>query len=223
MAWIYFVVLAPPASEQGRPGAGAIVAYLLSKLIQFGFPVVWVASWERDRIRPAIPGFKGLAFGAGFGLLVAGLIFSVYFAVLAGSPMLAETAVKVREKLVLFHADSPGRFVLLGLFLAGLHSLLEEYYWRWFVFGELRRLVAVGVAIALSSLAFMAHHVVVLGVYFPQHFITAVLPFSVCVAVGGAVWAWLYQRTGTIYSAWISHLLIDAAILAVGYDMVFGL
>ena len=44
-----------------------------------------------------------------------------------------------------------------------------------------------------------------------------------CVAAGGAMWAWLYQRTGTIYSSWISHLLIDAAILIVGYDMVFGL
>ncbi len=67
----------------------------------------------------------------------------------------------------------------------------------------------------------MAHHVIVLGVYLPQHFFTAALPFSLCVSLGGAMWAWLYQRTGTIYSCWVSHLIIDAAILTVGYDMVF--
>jgi len=49
----------------------------------------------------------------------------------------------------------------------------------------------------------------------------AALPFSLCIAVGGMVWAWLYHRTHTIYSSWISHLVIDAAIMVVGYDLVF--
>lgn len=68
----------------------------------------------------------------------------------------------------------------------------------------------------------MAHHVIVLGMFFPNHFWTAAVPFSICIAVGGAFWAWLYDRTGSIYSPWISHLLVDLAILAIGYDLVFG-
>jgi membrane protease YdiL (CAAX protease family) len=52
---------------------------------------------------------------------------------------------------------------------------------------------------------------------------TAVLPFSLCVAFGGAAWAWIYHRSGSIYSVWLSHLLVDAAILVIGYDMVFVL
>jgi membrane protease YdiL (CAAX protease family) len=141
---------------------------------------------------------------------------------LGGSQILAETPQKIREKLSLFHSETAARYLLLGLFLAGIHSLMEEYYWRWFVFGELRGRVPVALAIALSSLAFMAHHVVVLAVYFPGHLVAAALPFALCVAIGGAAWAWLYQRTGTIYSCWISHLLVDTAILAVGYHMVFA-
>jgi membrane protease YdiL (CAAX protease family) len=43
---------------------------------------------------------------------------------------------------------------------------------------------------------------------------------SSAVAVGGAFWAWLYERTGSIYSAWLSHLLIDAGIFWVGYELV---
>jgi hypothetical protein len=77
-------------------------------------------------------------------------------------------------------------------------------------------------ALVLSSLAFMGHHVIVLAVYLPGAFATAVVPFSLCVAVGGGVWAWLYHHTGTIYANWLGHLLVDAAILVVGYAMVFA-
>jgi membrane protease YdiL (CAAX protease family) len=219
MAWVYFVALAP-SSGKGGPGVGALPAYLMGKIVQFGFPVLWVWTYERHRLRAAVPSFKDLALGVGFGLLVAALIFAAYH-VLGGSQILAETPEKIREKLRLFHSDTAIRYVFLGLFLAGMHSLMEEYYWRWFVFGELRHRVPAALAIALSSLAFMAHHVIVLAAFFPRQFFTATLPFALCVAVGGAVWAWLYQRTGTIYSSWISHLLVDAAILAVGYIMVF--
>jgi membrane protease YdiL (CAAX protease family) len=221
MAWVYFVFLAKPSSSEGPPGPGALAVYILSKAVQFSFPLLWVWSFDRPRLQFVAPSFRGLAFGSAFGLAVALLIFSAYYGFLHGSPMLAETLGKIRDKLLLFHADTPLRYLFLGVFIAGIHSLMEEYYWRWFVFGELRRRMAVASAIGLSALTFMAHHIVVLGVFFPNAFFMAVLPFALCVAVGGVVWAWLYQRTGTVYSAWISHLLVDTAILIVGYDMVF--
>ncbi len=221
MAWVYFVALAQSPSVPARPGPGALAVYGVSKTVQFAFPLLWVWSFERHRLRPTLPSFKGLALGLGLGLAVAALIFSAYYGILHGSRILADAPRKIQDKLMLFHANTPARYLVLGFFIAGIHSLMEEYYWRWFVFGELRRRMAVVPALGLSALAFMMHHVVVLGVYFPQYFVTAALPFSLCVALGGAVWAWLYQRTGTIYSSWISHLLVDAAILTVGYDMVF--
>jgi membrane protease YdiL (CAAX protease family) len=73
--------------------------------------------------------------------------------------------------------------------------------------------------VAISSLGFMAHHVLVLGKYFGFSS-PATWLFSVCVAVGGAVWAWLYERTESLLGPWLSHLLVDAAIFAIGYDLV---
>jgi membrane protease YdiL (CAAX protease family) len=67
----------------------------------------------------------------------------------------------------------------------------------------------------------MAHHVVVIGRFFPNDFWSATVPLSLCVAGGGAFCAWLYHRSGSIYAPWISHLLVDVAVLGVGYDMVF--
>src|SRR5260370_24265050 len=112
--------------------------------------------------------------------------------------MLASTPEKVMSSIRLFHADTPLRYALLTLFLAGVHSLLEEYYWRWFVFGELRRLITPGAAIVVSSLGFMAHHVILLWVYLPGYFCEAALPFSLCVPGCSAAWAWLFLRTGTL-------------------------
>jgi len=131
---------------------------------------------------------------------------------------------KIEAKLRHFGLYSPAGFVTLAVFLSLIHSLLEEYYWRWFVFGQLQRCLPAWAAILVSGLAFMAHHVIVLAefVHGTHQFFTKVLPLSVGIAVGGMVWAWLYHRTGSIYSPWISHLLIDASIMAVGYDLVFG-
>jgi hypothetical protein len=66
----------------------------------------------------------------------------------------------------------------------------------------------------------MAHHVIVLGVYLPGRFVSRALPFSLAIAVGGAVWAWLYGRADSLYPSWLSHLLVDAAIFVIGWDLL---
>jgi membrane protease YdiL (CAAX protease family) len=220
-AWIYFVVLANRPAAPGGASYLALMTYASSKTVQFAFPLAWVTLIERRRITMARPKPAGLRLGLAFGLTVMALVFAAYFGFLRSNPMLAATPEKVLSRIKLFHADTPLRYALLTLFLAGVHSLLEEYYWRWFVFGELRRLITPVAAIGVSSLGFMAHHVILLWVYLPDYFWQAALPFSLCVAGGGAAWAWLYHRTGTLYAPWLSHLLVDVAILAVGYEMIF--
>jgi uncharacterized protein len=220
MAWIYFVVLAPPAATS-RPSYAALLAYGAGKLVQFGFPLLWVWVFEPERLQLRRPSFRGLEWGLAFGLTVAALILGAYFFGLRGGWLLSETPDRVRAKVAQFHMNTPGLYLLMAVLLAGVHSLMEEYYWRWFVFGELERLWPLLPAMVVSGLAFMLHHVIILSVYLPGRWFAAALPFSLAVAAGGVVWAWLYHRTGTIYSCWLSHLLVDAAIMAVGYDLVF--
>jgi membrane protease YdiL (CAAX protease family) len=33
-------------------------------------------------------------------------------------------------------------------------------------------------------------------------------------------WAWLYDRTGSLLGPWMSHLIIDAGIFWVGYELI---
>lgn len=216
MTWLYFQALAGGGGQINRVQQGA---YVGGKFIQFAFPIVfvWFASGRVPRLERMT--MSGVGLGLAFGLLVVGVILGVYFGFLRDSPLLASMPRTLRHKLEEFGVATPGGFLALCVFVAAIHSLLEEYYWRWFVFGRMRELLGVEGAIGLSSVGFMAHHVIVLDAYLPDQFWSGVVPFSLGVAVGGAFWAWLYQRSGTLLGPWLSHLIIDTSLFVIGWDL----
>jgi membrane protease YdiL (CAAX protease family) len=217
MAWVYFILMAG-TEQRGNPAF--VAAYGLGKVVQFLFPALYVAWFDRQSLRLARPTIRGLGLGAGFAALVAMVLFALYFGWLRNSQLVADTPGQVFGRLREFGRDTPAGFVQIALFLCLVHSLFEEYYWRWFVFGRLDRYLPTAAAIAVSAIGFLLHHVVILGVFFPGRFWSLAVPFSLCVGAGGAFWAWLYHRSGSLYAAWLSHALVDAAIMVVGYTML---
>jgi hypothetical protein len=193
-------------------------AYTCGKAVQFLFPVCWVLLIQRQRLRLPATTSRGLALGLGMGVLVSGIMLVVYFGWLAHASYLTPTVAEVKRKLTGFGVSSPELMIAAGVFYALIHSLLEEYYWRWFVFGQLRLLIPLPAAIVVSSLGFMGHHVIVLALYLPWPWWALA---SACVAFGGGLWAWLYQRSGSLFGPWLSHMIVDAAIFSIGYHMAF--
>jgi membrane protease YdiL (CAAX protease family) len=217
MTALYFVVLSGGA---GKPNWWQSAAYAVGKLIQFTFPVVFVLLVDRHFPLPKRPHFAGLGWAVAFGVAVAGGMLALHYAWLSDTWLFDNTARLVRDKVAELHMLSPVRYILLAVTIVAVHSLAEEYYWRWFVFAQLNRLITLPWAIALSSLAFMGHHVLVVNAFFPGRLWVAVIPFSLGVAVGGAFWAWLFSRTQTIYPSWLSHACVDAAIFLIGWDLL---
>ncbi len=213
----YFIVLAPDKDAQNPLQQ---VAFGTGKAIQFLLPLLAVFVIERHWPRLERPRFEGILLGAGFGLLVTAALFGLYYGWLAESPVLGNAPDRVREKIDQFRLHTPVRYFLFAAVYVVGHSLFEEYYFRWFLFGRLRTLLPFTPAAVLSALAFMAHHVIVLYVYLPNYFFDAVVPFALCIAVGGFFWAWLYERTGTLYAVWVGHGIVDAAIFALGWVLL---
>jgi membrane protease YdiL (CAAX protease family) len=213
VTWVYFVWLADDSAGVQQ------ASYSVGKLIQFAFPLVWVVIVERQRLRLQRPGAAGLVGGAGFGVLVVAAMLLAYHAYLKPAGFFAAAADAVNQKVKGFGVDSLAKYAALAVFYSACHSLLEEYYWRWFVFAQLRRLASLRTAVIVSSVGFMAHHVIVLGIFFGWESPATYL-FSGSIAVGGAVWAWLYDRTDSLYGPWLSHLLVDAGIFLIGYDLL---
>jgi membrane protease YdiL (CAAX protease family) len=208
----YFVLAASaPANVQQA-------VYGLAKALQFAFPIVWVLWIQRRTVAIWPLNFKGSFVGLLFGLAIAGAMYALYDLGLEDTALLAAATGPMRAKIAGMDLASPGLYIAVGVFYSLMHSLLEEYYWRWFVFGQMQELTRLSTAIVVSSLGFMAHHVLVIGTYF-GFLSPATWVFSLCVALGGAFWAWLYHRSGSLLGPWIGHLFVDAAIFAIGYEI----
>jgi membrane protease YdiL (CAAX protease family) len=212
VTWAYFVLLAdwPTWMQQS--------AYAVGKGIQFSFPAVWVFLVLREKILWTPPNRRGLVEGAVFGAIVLAAMLGLYHFALKPIGVFDEATGPIKDKVRGLGLDSLWKYAALGTFYALCHAALEEYYWRWFVFRRLRAQASLWFAIGISSLAFMAHHVILLATFFGW-----VSPWtyflSLAVAVGGVFWAWLYERTGSLYGPWFSHLLVDAGIFVIGYDL----
>lgn len=210
-AWMYFVQFA------GHPLMTP--TYVVTKVIQFAFPFAWILLVQRRTLRLQRPDASGFLPGLAFGAMVAAAMFAVYFGVLRDHPAMAEAGSTVSAKLAGVGCTTPIGFLGIALFYCLGHSLLEEMYWRWFVFHQLDRITSPIVAGVVSSIGFTLHHIILLASYFDNPLAVAAL--SLGITIGGAFWAWLYRRTGTLYACWASHLLVDAALMTIGYDLVF--
>ena len=209
--FVYFVLLS------GSPAMKVI--YFASKIVQFAFPLIWVLAVQRRRVRPAWPDVESSVPGLAFGVLAVTAGLLAYFCYFKMSPPLERAPELIGGKVRDMGLTTPTVYFAFAAFLSLPHSLLEEYYWRWFVFGQLQRVTAVPAAIVLSSLAFMAHHVIVIHQFLHGSW-TMTLFLSLCVALGGGVWAWLYHRYRSLYGPWLSHLLVDCGIMYIGYDLI---
>jgi uncharacterized protein len=213
ITWGYFVL-----AQKYSTGAQQSI-FLVVKVIQFAFPVLWVAYVLREPLRTGKASKQGLLLGAAFSILVVGAGWALFNFVLRDTALFVAARPRIEAKVRGFGIDSLWKYAVLAGFYSLCHSLLEEYYWRWFVFRQLRHFTPLWPAIVVSALAFMGHHVIVLQQFFQEAPGLAWL-LSAGVALGGAFWAWLYERTGSIFGPWLSHLLIDAGIFWIGYDLI---
>ena len=164
MAAMYFVFL---SGNDGKPNVWQQSAYLGGKVLQFAFPVLFVLLVDRRFPLPKRPHFAGLGWGIAFGVAIASSMLALYFGWLGHTWLFDGTGASVQQKLREMNMLSPVKYLLLSVVIVALHSLAEEYYWRWFTFAQLNRLVSLPLAITLSSIAFVGHHILVLNAYFP--------------------------------------------------------
>ena len=186
-------------------------------------PLLWLRFVERRPIRPVRWSNRGMIAGHVTGIVIFLGIVGAYLTLgrawIDTSLMLG----KIRE----IGIDRWWLYAGFALYACFVNSLLEEYFWRWFVFRRSEDVLAGGGAkpqatawaVVLAGLLFTAHHVIALSVYFDWR-ITALA--SMGVFIGGVTWSTLYLRTGNIYAGWVSHVWADLAIFGIGAWLIFG-
>ena len=206
---LYFVLLSEHPAGQ--------LIYGGVKLFTIVWPIIcvlvlWrrgVGNW-RGKLGNIRTHLKALPLGVAVGLLIVAAMVGLLQTPLGAIVDASEPAMRKKATALGFLEN----YILFAAFLSVIHSLIEEYYWRWFVFGNLRRLLSVRTAAGVGSVAFASHHVVVTAQFFPLGF---ALFLSACVAIGGLLWCWLYHTQRTLAGAWVSHLIADVGLMTVGY------
>jgi membrane protease YdiL (CAAX protease family) len=214
-ALFYFVFFA--GSAWMRP------TYIVAKVVQFSFPLVYSHWIARRSISVRAPERRALLIGLLLGVILGAVILGAYYGYYSRQEWMQQVAQEVWIKITEIGVETPLRFLGLALFLSIVHALLEEYYWRWFTYTELSRLLSAWLSALITNVAFTLHHIVVLAVYVPaMYFWPHGVLFSLGVLVGGIIWSLLYRYTGSIYSAWCSHAVVDLALMYIGYDLCRG-
>jgi membrane protease YdiL (CAAX protease family) len=213
-ALVYFVWI-----PQGNGGRGAYaftkVWVLIYPLFFFGW--IGLGGLVRREDREANwPSWKvviwsGLASGAAIALIGWLMVLTPI------GDIVREHSHKVVAKAEGLGFRERHRFLLVATFITVFHSAMEEYYWRWFVYGHLRQMVGHWPGHIIAAVAFTGHHVVLTLQFFP---VPLALFLSVLVVLGGMIWTLMYEWHGSVWGCWLSHLVVDGFLMVVGYRLL---
>lgn len=196
------------------PGPVGQAIYFVSKVYLVLFPVFWWLVIERQRISWSPARRGGFVIAAGLGILISIVIGLTY--VVLGDRIIDPTV--VQNAATQNGLGTVPNFIGLSFYLITVNSLLEEYVWRWFVFRQCETLMNSTLAVLASALFFTIHHVIALN---SQMGLAPTVLGSIGVFIGGAVWSWCYLRFRSVWPGYVSHAIVDVAVLGVGYHLIF--
>jgi membrane protease YdiL (CAAX protease family) len=191
------------------PGPIGLVTYAVCKAVLYLTPALWSRFVDGERWSWSPPRKGGFGIGIALGLLIGALIWAAYL-------LLGDRAIDMgpfREVLEKNQLSTPMRFLVAAAWLSFVNALLEEYVFRWFITTRFAA-IAPRAAIWLSAGAFTMHHVIVLLKYLP---VPSTILASAGIFVGGLLWSWLYRRSESVWPPYVSHAIVDLAVMGVGY------
>ena len=108
-------------------------------------------------------------------------------------------------------------FLFISLYISFVNSLLEEFFFRGFLFANLKDSAGRGMAYGFSSLMFALYHVaMMIGWFHPA--VTLLLIAGL--TVGGMIFNFLNEKQENICTSWLVHMFANFAINTVGFILM---
>ena len=108
-------------------------------------------------------------------------------------------------------------FLYVSLYISFANSFLEEFFFRGFVFTNLKQHSGRKLAYIFSAAAFSLYHVaMMIGWFSPALFLLVM----VGLVIGGMIFNWLNEKLDTIYCSWLTHMLANFAINTIGFILL---
>lgn len=158
------------------------------------------------------PKNKGLLPAIALGVGIYVVILGGYFLV---SPFFDFS--KIAGALTTNAGVTKENFLYVSLYISFVNSFLEEFFFRGFVFTNLKQLSGRKLAYIFSATAFSLYHVaMMIGWFSPALFLLVM----VGLAAGGMIFNWLNEKLDTIYCSWLTHMFANFAINTIGFMLL---
>lgn len=155
---------------------------------------------------------KGFVTALGLGAAVYGIILGGYFLV---RPFFDFSS--IAGKLTQNAGVTKENFLYISLYISFVNSLLEEFFFRGFLFTNLRRFSTDRFAHGFSAVTFAAYHVAMMLGWFSLPLFLLVMAG---LTAGGLIFNYLNQRLGTVYISWLVHMCANFAINTIGFMLL---
>ncbi|MEM9947776.1 MAG: type II CAAX endopeptidase family protein [Cyanobacteria bacterium P01_D01_bin.36] len=196
-------------------GTAGQIILALCQLWLLSVPVVWLCQVERGPFQVSKPKRVDFVMGGIVGLLM-------FFIILAAYELLLKHWIdssSVQDVLAQVGGFTPVTFWLGGIYFSFVNALIEEYFWRWFVFSRCEELLPTKAAVAVSALFFTLHHTIGLAAFAVGWRVVVV--GSLAVFVAGVVWSVTYQQFRSVWGSYVSHAIADIALHIVAWQVFF--
>ena len=158
------------------------------------------------------PKKKGLLPAIALGIGIYGVILGGYFLL---SPFFDFS--QIAGALTTNAGVTKENFLYVSLYISFANSFLEEFFFRGFVFTNLKRLSGRGLAYLFSAAAFSLYHVaMMIGWFSPALFLMVMAGLL----AGGMIFNWLNEKLDTIYCSWLTHMFANFAINTIGFMLL---
>ena len=107
----------------------------------------------------------------------------------------------------------PGNFLFISLYISFANSLLEEYFFRGWLFDGLAPLGSIARWSLCCGLFALYHVAMMTGWFSPVLFVLAMTGL----AAGAAIFHWLNLRYDTLLTSWLVHMFANFAINTIGF------
>lgn len=109
-------------------------------------------------------------------------------------------------------------FIYIALYISFINSLLEEFFFRGFVFFSLKNNSSRILAYTISALSFSLYHIAIILNWF-----NIILFFLVIIGlfIAGLLFNWLNEKSNNIYNSWLVHMFANFSINSIGFFMFY--
>ena len=158
------------------------------------------------------PKKKGLLPAIALGVGIYGVILGGYFLV---SPFFDFS--RIAGALTENAGVTKANFLYVSLYISFANSFLEEFFFRGFVFTNLKQISGRKLAYIFSAATFSLYHVaMMIGWFSPVLFLLVMAGL----VVGGMIFNWLNEKLDTIYCSWLTHMFANFAINTIGFMLL---